>query len=211
MDYISSAMDLSKPYSAISPGLDVELLVELSRSTEPRSGRELARRIGRSWGGVRPALDRLLEHGLLERDEVGATYVYRLNREHLLAPAVDELSGARTTFFTRARDLIADWRTQPLHASIFGSMARAEGGTTSDVDVFVVRPKQVDLDDETWREQLKTLSDRVHAWTGNPASIIEVGPDELEELRRRRRSVLTEIRSDAIHLAGRKVQQVIGK
>jgi predicted nucleotidyltransferase len=204
-------MDLSKPYSAISPRLDLELLVELARSTQPRSGRELARRIERSWGGVRPALARLVEHGLLDRDEVGATYVYRLNREHLLAPAVDELAGARTTFFSRLRSLIAAWKIQPLHASIFGSMARGDGDTTSDVDVFVVRPKRVDLENETWRQQLDDLSDRVRTWTGNAASLIEVGSDELVELRRGRRPILAEIRSDAVDLAGRKARQVVGE
>jgi predicted nucleotidyltransferase len=191
--------------------LDVELLVELARSTQPRSGRELARRIERSWGGVRPVLNRLVAHGLLERDEVGATYVYRLNREHLLAPAVDQLAGARIAFLDRVRELVAQWEVQPVHVSIFGSMARGDGGTDSDIDFFIVRPRQVDLEDEAWRQQLDGLSERVNTWTGNVASLVEVGAGELAELRRDDRPILKEIRSDAIDLAGKKAHQVVGK
>ena len=204
-------MHLSKPYSALSPSVDLEVLVELARSTKTRSGREVSRRIGRAWGGVGPVLERLVEQGLVERDEVGATYVFALNREHLLASLVEELAGLRITFFDRLRELMAGWETQPLHASVFGSMARGDGDTSSDIDLFLVRPKQVDLEDETWRQQLDELSNRVRAWTGNSTSLIEVGFNELDELRRQRRSVLEEISSDAIDLAGKKARQVIGK
>jgi len=90
-------------------------------------------------------------------------------------------------------------------------MARGEGSAASDIDFFVVRPKKVDLGDETWREQLAELAARVQAWTGNPASLIEVGHDELTELRRQRRRVLKEIRADAIELAGKKAREVVGR
>ena len=204
-------MNLAKPYASLSTTLDLELLVELARSTTPRSGRELARRIERSWGGVGPVLERLVEHGLVKREEVGATYIFRLNREHLLASLIEHLSGLRTTFFSRIRELIADWESQPLHASIFGSMARGDGDAKSDIDFFVVRPRDTDLEDPTWRHQLDDLTERVRTWSGNAASVIEVGADELADLRHQRRAVLDEIRSDAIDLAGETVRQVMGK
>jgi len=37
-------MDVSKPFTAISSSVDVDVLVVLAGSTKPRSGRELARR-----------------------------------------------------------------------------------------------------------------------------------------------------------------------
>lgn len=156
-------------------------------------------------------MDRLVEHGLVEREEVGATYAYGLNRGHLLAPIIEQLAAVRISFINRVRELIADWEVQPLHASVFGSMARGDGDAASDIDFFLVRPGKVDLEDQCWRQQLDGLSVCVREWTGNPASLIEVGKVELAELRRQRLPILKEIRTDAIELAGKKAREAVGR
>jgi predicted transcriptional regulator len=202
-------MDVAKPHAALSPTLDVELLVELSRSTEPRTGRELARRLGRSETGVRHAFDHLVEHGLVHRARAGQAYIYSLNRDHLLAPIVEQIAGARNELIRRLRELITAWNPAPLHVSVFGSAARGDGDTGSDVDFFIVRPKGVDADDQPWNEQVNDLAELVRAWTGNHAGVAEVGEEELAELRKERRSVLNDIRSDAIDLGGKKAREIL--
>lgn len=204
-------MDVSKPFTAISPGVDADVLVVLAGSTKPRSGRELARRAERSNTGVRHVLDRLVEHGLVSREEVGRTFLYALNRDHLLAPTVEQMAGARTELIRRLRDVFATWEVPPVHASLFGSAARGDGGTSSDIDLLIVRPAEVDPEDAAWCDQLHGLADQVRRWTGNNAGIAEVPEGELPRLRKDRPPVVKEVSKDAVDLAGERTRKLLGR
>jgi predicted nucleotidyltransferase len=86
---------------------------------------------------------------------------------------------------------VAGWQLAPVHLSIFGSAARGDGNTASDIDMFVIRPRDVSDDDQRWREQLARLSDHVFAWTGNHAGLSEVSETEMRRLRCERPPVVT--------------------
>jgi DNA-binding transcriptional ArsR family regulator len=195
-------MDVSKPYTAVSPTLDGDVLMLLAGTTRPLTGREVARLVRRSERGVRLVLARLVEHGLVDRQEAGPSMLYTLNRDHLAAPAVETLADMRTELQRRLRDAFDSWKPAPVHASLFGSTARRDGDTSSDIDIFVVRPSSVDDDDPRWREQMNLLSDRVQAWTGNHAGIIEMPREDLDDLVASQPPVLSELREDAVHLVG---------
>jgi predicted transcriptional regulator len=202
-------MDVSKPFAAISSGVDADVLVVLAGSTKPRSGRELARRAGRSNTGVQHVLDRLVEHGLVCRGQVGRTFLYELNRDHLLAPTVEQMAGTRIELVRRLRDAIGAWEVSPLHASLFGSAARGDGDASSDIDLLIVRPTDVDPGNATWRGQLDGLADQVRRWTGNSAGIAEVSEGELPRLRKDRPPVVEQVREDAVDLGGERTQQLL--
>ncbi len=202
-------MDVSKPFAAISPGVDADVLVVLAGSTRPRSGRELARRAGRSNTGVQHVLDRLVKHGLVNREEVGRTFLYELNRDHLLAPTVEQMAGARAELVRRLRDAIDVWGVPPVHASLFGSAARGDGDASSDIDLLIVRPADVDPDDVRWRGQVDGLADLVRRWTGNNAGIAEVSEGELPRLREDRPPVVEEVSRDAVDLAGEDTRKLL--
>lgn len=197
------AVDLSRPYSALSPTLDADVLVVLAGTTRPLTGREVARLARRgSQRGVSSVLERLVEQGLVDRQEAGRALLYTLNRGHLAAPAVDILSGLRSELLRRLRASLGAWNIRPLHASLFGSAARGEGDARSDIDLFIVRPDDVDPGDARWRGQLDDLSDQVYRWTGNRAGIAEVSAAEIERLRAWQPRVVGELRSDAVGLFG---------
>ena len=202
-------MDVSKPFTALSSGVDADVLVVLAGFTNPRSGRELARRAGRSKTGVQHVLDRLVDHGLVTRQEAGRTLLYSLNRDHLLAPAVEQMADARIELIRRLRDAIGSWETPAVHASLFGSAARGDGDARSDIDLLIVRPSNVDPDDADWRAQLDALSDLVYRWTGNHAGIAEIPEGELPRLRKDRPPVVEEVREDAIDLAGQPTRKLL--
>lgn len=202
-------MDVSKPFTALSSGVDADVLVVLAGSTKPRSGRELARHAGRSNTGVQHALDRLVDHGLVTRQEVGRTFLYSLNRDHLLAPAVEQMAGARAELVRRLKDAIGDWEKPPVHASLFGSAARGDGDARSDIDLLIVRPAVIDSGAADWRGQVDGLADLVHRWTGNHAGIAEVSEDELPRLCKDRPPVVEEVRKDAIDLAGEPTRKLL--
>jgi predicted nucleotidyltransferase len=204
-------MDLSRPWALIRSPIDTEVLLVLGGTTRPLTGREVARlvRTG-SQPAVNAALRRLAEEGLVWGEEAGNAFLYTLDREHLGTPAVELLLGIRAELERRLRAEIAEWGIAPSHVSIFGSAARGDGDTRSDIDIFVVRPAGVAEDDPGWREQLEQLSDLIHNWTGNHAAISEVSTADVRRLRRERPPVVDELRRDAITVAGPTPAELLG-
>lgn len=202
-------MDVSRPFIALMPSLDSAVLTVLARTTRPRTGREIAGVAGRSPAGVRAVLERLVEQGLVYSEKAGRAFTYTLNRDHLAAPAVEALANLRTRLFDRLRDEIAEWEVPPAHASLFGSAARGDGDSKSDVDLFVVRPRGIEEEEPTWRRQIDSLAEGVRRWTGNNAGIAELSPDQLASLKERRPPILKELDADAITLAGPDVGKVL--
>jgi DNA-binding transcriptional ArsR family regulator len=181
----------------------MQVLRVLRGTTRPLTGREVARLVrAGSQPAVNASLRRLSEEGLVHAEEAGNAYLYTLNREHLAAPAVQLLADIWPELLRRLRDEIADWQVAPVHLSIFGSAARGDGGTASDIDLFVVRPGDVPDDDARWRDQLDRLADHVLAWTGNHAGLSEVSERDVRRLRRERPPVVGELSRDAITIAG---------
>jgi hypothetical protein len=196
-------MDVAFPHSVVSPTLEGDVLVVLAGTTRPLTGREVARLARRGTPpAVAAALTRLVDQGLVLRDEAGGAYLHTLNRDHLAAPAVLVLAGLRTEMFDRLRAAVAEWDVQPVSAVLFGSAARWDGDAKSDIDILLVRPDDVDEEDERWRGQLERFSDAVHAWTGNEASLIDLSEADVPGLVNARPPVLGSLRADAILLAG---------
>lgn len=202
-------MDISRPFTAVSAGVESDVLVSLAGSTAQRTGRELARLSGRSVTGVQHTLDRLVDEGLVHRIKAGRSFLYSLNREHLLAPAVEVMAGARGELVLRLRNLIAGWASPPFHVSLFGSAARGDGNAASDIDVLVVRTQDIEAEDPRWRGQLDELADRVFSWTGNHAGIVELAEPDLPKLLRDRPPVIKEIAEQGIDLAGLPVREMV--
>ncbi len=204
-------MDLSRPYTALCPALGGDVLAALAGTRRPLTGREVARLAGRrSHVGVRDVLARLVEQGLVDRQEAGPALLYTLNRDHLAAPAVAVLAGMRSDLVRRLRTAIETWDIPPVHASMFGSAARGDGDSQSDVDIFIIRSTHVDDDDDAWRMQLDTLAARVLRWTGNDARIAEVGEAEIPRLREAELPIVQNLRHDAIRLYGGEATDVLG-
>lgn len=208
---ILTIMDVSRPYTALCPTLDSEVLNVLAGTTRPLTGREVARLVGRkTHSGVLEVLNRLSEHGLVERQEAGKAFLYTLNRDHLAAPAVELLAQMREELLRRLRQTIETWEIVPISVSLFGSAARGDGGTTSDIDLFVVRPNDVSEDDPRWRGQLHQLAGHAERWTGNRVAIAEAAEREARRLRKNRPHIVREMSADAIALSGKDLRSLLG-
>jgi len=205
-------MDVARPYTAICPSLDSEVLAALAGTRRPMTGREITRLTGRtSHRGVLDVLARLVEHGLVERQEAGRAFLFTLNRDHLAAPAVDVLAGMRTELLRRIRDAVTAWEIKPVHVSLFGSTARGEGDTGSDIDLFVVRPTAVSDEDAQWRAQIDLLARQIERWTGNQASVAEASEEEMDRLGKEDRPIVDQLRSDAIVVEGAEIAALLGR
>lgn len=203
-------MDVSRPYGVISHPLDSLVLHVLAGTTVGLSGRRVADLAESTQEGVRKALRRLVDVGIVEQQEAGNAILYQLNRRHLAAPAVEQLIDLRHRLLDRLTETFEAWETPPLHASLFGSAARGDGDSSSDIDLFLVRPSSVDADNAAWREQIERLADDVRHWTGNRANIIEVSESDLADLRRRRPAVVDNLEADALTLVGPDVASLLG-
>lgn len=191
-------MDLSHPYSAVIAGLDGEVLVTLARTLKPLTGREVSRLVRRgSQAGINRALKRLVEHGIIEATQAGRASLYAFNRDHVAARAVEALTGLGYELEQRLRGELTEWKVQPLHASLFGSAARGDGGLESDIDVFLVSPG---TEPGVWRSQIDRLGEKVRRWTGNPLNVSEISRQELRRLRRERPKIVEELERDAVTL-----------
>ncbi len=196
-------MDVANPYKAVCPSLDGDVLKVLAGTTMGLTGREVALLTGRtSHAGVLRVLNRLTEHGLVDRVDLNRAFLFTLNREHLAYPAVVTLAGMRVVLLDKLQEELEAWEIPPLHASLFGSAARGDGDAHSDIDLFIVRANEVDQEDPRWREQLSTLESKISRWTGNRAAALEVPESEVERLVAEDRPIIAELRADAIALAG---------
>ncbi len=196
-------MDLGRPLSVVTPTVDADVLAVLAGADAEFTPPEIHRLIG-DWSedGVRRALRRLVDSGVVDAERKGNAFLYRLNRRHLAADAIIELAGLRQRFIHRLQETLEAWTEPPAHAVLFGSAARREMRVDSDIDVFLVRPADV-TDDATWRAQLYALQERASAWTGNDLRILEYSESEIEAGLAAGDPVLADIGRDGIWLAGR--------
>lgn len=207
-------MDVALPIRAVIPTLEGPVLVVLARTTRPLTGREIHRLAETgSVNGIRIALGRLTDQGIVTAEERGAAVFYTANREHVAWPAVQMLAELRHTLRERLREQLRTWSRQPLHASLFGSAARGTGDAESDIDILLVRPEGTGGDTPDWAEQVDQLRRQVERWTGNRCHLFQLDLERLGDHARAHDRLIYEWRRDAITLAGddpRTVLQRVG-
>ena len=221
-------MDLSDPTRAVTPTLDGPVLAVLAAAGRPLTVGEVAAQATRgSEIGIRRSLGRLVEQGIVRATIVGRNRVHELNRDHVAAGVAEALARLRLELWRRLREELAGWDPPALYAAVFGSAARGDGDTGSDIDVLLVRPpfprelhqpKQTDsllaqfagamavtamprANPERWHGQVDRLRTLVQRWTGNPLQVVELSPYGWADPDAAARRLLAEVRRDAIELA----------
>ncbi len=118
------------------------------------------------------------------------------------------LAGLKDELLRRLRETIGLWDIPPVHASLFGSAARGDGDTSSDIDLLLIRAPDIAAEDVRWREQLDALAASVVQWTGNRLSIAELSEADVRRIEAEEGSILRETDEDAILLAGADIAAV---
>lgn len=184
-------MQLHHPLALITPTLDGHLLEVLARVDSWFTTSQLRHVLPSFSGeGIRRALRRLVEQGIVTVDVVGRTSQYRLNRDHLAAPLIVSLSELESELLRRLGEVTSGWMIPPTYASLFGSATRAAMRPDSDIDIFLVHPDDSDLD--VWDRQTLDLARVVTLWTGNDARILDMAESEVTA-RRQDEPVLRDI------------------
>lgn len=200
---------MSDPASVVLPPSTRAVLRALAGTTQPLTGREVARLSGLSQNGALKVLVHLGEHGLVRAEPAGRATLHTLNRAHLLIEPLLDLLATRQRLTTRLQEAVVGWEVPAVHLSLFGSAARADGGLASDLDVLVVRPDGVGIDDTAWRLQLSALASEVHHWTGNRLAWLELSHREIVAAAAGGEAIVAEWRRDAVPLAGVPLDELI--
>ncbi|MFB2583346.1 nucleotidyltransferase domain-containing protein [Herbiconiux liukaitaii] len=191
-------MQLNHPLRVITAAVDGEILTVLARAEAEFTVPDLQSMIGRSTEGVRRALGRLTDQGIVVRRSVGRTASYRLNREHLAAPWIIGLADLPALLRSRIGDEMATWARPPTYAALFGSAARKDMRVDSDIDIMLVGG---DIEAPEWEERVAQLARSITAWTGNDARPLVFAESEIRG-RLADEPILQEILDEGIPLAG---------
>lgn len=201
-------MNLTHPLRGILPTLDAPALEVLAGTSRPLSGHQVyvLARTGTARG-IRLVLARLVAQGLVLADDHPGVTLYSANRAHLAWPAIEALVGLRAALLEQMRGRIAAWPIAPVHASIFGSVARGEADEESDLDMLVVRSTAAE--DDAWEQQAGSLREWVLAVTGNRCQTFEVDELRFAEHVAARDPLVDAWRRDALHLAGDPIEVLV--
>lgn len=174
-------MRLQHPFEAATTSVDGDCLAVLARADHEYTVSRLLPLLGRtrSLTGVRNALDRLADQGVVNVRRVGNVNSYSLNREHLLAQAIIEIATARARLVERISAEVERWQVPPVYGALFGSAARGEMRTESDIDLLLVHPDEADI--EVWTDQIGRLQRLVASWTGNDTRVLAFSEQEARQ------------------------------
>ena len=198
-------MQLNRPFAAVTPTLDGDVLAVLAGADEIFTISQIHRQVGgASAEGIRKVLIRLCGQGVVLHGQVGRTSTYRLNRGHLAVEPILALSHILGTLLGRIESCLASWAEPPVYAAVFGSAATGRMAANSDIDLFLVRGEApTDGDDpDHWQQQLCELAEQVSAWTGNDARIVEYTVDDLRAAAASGERLIADVSEQGLTVAG---------
>ena len=201
-------VDFVHPVEAVIPGAQGRVLGVLARTTAELNLRTLARLAGVSTAQVSRVMPGLVELGLVRRRDVPPSSLFTLVRSHIAANAVLALATAHDTVLHELGALAASIKVAPVSMIVFGSFARGEAVTGSDIDAVFIRPDDVPADDAAWVESIESWRSRVQERTGNCVEVLELSRDEARSRVASARPLWRDIRRDGQVVYGLNLDQL---
>jgi predicted nucleotidyltransferase len=204
-------MDFRTPVETMIPGATGRLLAALARVDTELPVSTLARVAGVGRTRASGLIAELSSLGLVDRREIGRTTMVSLARDNAAGQLVDRLGHLQSVVVDQLRLMASELDPAPLALLVFGSFARGEATSDSDIDVLAVRPTRVDSD--RWSDAVATFATKARRLTGNPVQVLDY---DLDELRRRAgpraktgRAFWEALRRDSLVLAGTSVGELL--
>lgn len=199
-------MDLESPLRTIASPVEAETLRVLAGADTEFTASHVHRLVeAASPYGVRKALSRLADSGLVLSESHGNSTLWRGNRHHVLWPAIEVAVDARRELLDRLRRQFAE--RNEVAAYLYGSFARRAATPDSDIDILVVYPDGATQDSIV--DFAHGLSEQILAWTGNEGQIFNTTRSGLRDSIARADSVMMSIREDAVVLVGPEFEQLL--
>ena len=168
-------MDFVHPVRALIPGVQGRVLAVLAETTAELNLRTVAQLAEVSTAQASRVMPGLVELGLVERRDVPPSLLFRLNRENAASQVVVSLASLYDTVLARIGEVVGQMSVLPVSVIVFGSFARRAADRDSDIDVVIVRPDEVDGEDETWVAEVEQWCRDARSISGNTVEVIEIG------------------------------------
>lgn len=178
------------------------ILAVLAETTAELNLRTIARLSGVSPAQASRVLPELVALGLVERREAPPSALFALVEDNVAGHLVRSLSRSRETVLEELGTLAGQMDPTPVSAIVFGSLARGEGDALSDVDVVLVRPTEVDEDDEPWASSAERWRTAARRLTGNAVQVIEMDEGELARRLRRPAALWADVLREGVVVHG---------
>lgn len=191
-------MRLQNPFAALdTAGLDSQVLSVIARADQYLSVQQIHQLLPEhgSLEGVRLTVNRLKVQGTVSEATTGRSRAYALNREHILAGPILQISRAKQELITRLQQAISEWQYQPCTVKLFGSAARNEMNAQSDLDILVIVPDEASSGEVD--EEIGQLAAQAYRWTGNDVRPLVYRAAEVGEA-----SIFDSILREGIDIAG---------
>ena len=202
-------MDYVHPVQAVIPGAQGRVLAVLAQTTATLNLSTLARLAGVSVAQASRVMPGLVELGLVERREIPPSSQFRLIRENVAAQAIIDLARSRDTALDRIGAAAAALPFPPVSVIVFGSFARGEADEHSDLDAIVVRPDEVDEDDDAWATAIERWRNDAQAITGNRIEILEVPRNEVRTKLAGRAPLWRDVVRDGVVVHGLTIEELM--
>lgn len=155
----------------------------MSRTSTELTMRTVAQLAGVSTQQASVVIGRLVDLGVVERRDVPPASLVRLAADNLAAQAVASVANLRSAVLEHLSALAVEITPAPASLVVFGSFARGEAGSDSDVDVLAVRPPGLSYGaDGEWIDSLGLWADQATSAIGNPVNLVEIEAAELRGL-----------------------------
>lgn len=196
-------MDIARPVQAVVPGAQGRILAVLAETSAELNLRTIARLSGVSLAHTSRVLPVLVELGIVERREAPPSALFRFVAENVASQAITALTRTRQSVLDELGRAAGALASAPVSIIVFGSVARGDASSDSDIDVVVVRPLVVDEDDVGWRRGIDTWCEQARRLSGNRVDMLEVGEGDIGSRLRSKRPVWMDIRRDGVVVYGR--------
>ena len=191
-------MNLGAPVLDIAPAVRGALLQALAHLEQPVTRRQLAAAAGVAPGNASAVIGELIGTGLVSESVAGRSSMVQLNRNHLAAGPLLALAGLRGELIRRLSERLSVW--SDLHGAwLFGSVARGDAHSESDIDLLIVADDRQSPD---LHERLSGLQSDVRSWTGNDLQLVAHSQSSWRKLVLSKNPLVEQIRRDGITLVG---------
>ncbi len=173
------------------------------------TGREIARYVGVGPSNVLKALARLETLGVVQSSRKGASAVFQLNSRHVLNEVLlrDLFAKEHNLVERTLRGLPVDWERHARSVIVFGSVARGEATTESDVDLCIVARSK--SDQRMLEDQIDGLRSEFYVRTGNPLSALILTAADFKDRFRKAKPLIRRIASEGRVLVGEAISELL--
>jgi predicted nucleotidyltransferase len=202
-------MDLSHPAAELLGRPRARILRSLARVSEGLTGRRIAELSDVPHATTQRVLADLDGIGLVDSLPAGRARLYTLNRAHVMWKPIEDMLAAPARLEEEIGEAAQDLADAYATVALYGSAARGDADSESDVDLVVV------WDDRTAQADrsplLDALTGHIQRATGNRVELVDLSVKELQAMAAKNDPLLTSWLADARTVAGTDFKRLIRK